>query len=722
MKLLIRALMSGLALIAALACLPGTAHAGTYAVKACADGRGEADRWGANASYYVGGRIECPWTPAAGGGLSVRTSGGPNSTAGSVVFTAPPGTSVARMEGEVAITQANGWHVGIWDYQHGRWLWCGPANPCNTFGTFANFAFDNFRSAQLGAFVVCGAAACTPGSSITLKNVTTIIEDLSQPGLAVDVPSGWVRGTVPIGIDANDNVGIRRVRLLVDGREVGGNDPPSDSFRAIPCPNGRVALALSTTGQTSDGTHSLQVRATDSANNVAAVDRRLAVDNTPPGQPGEPAVEGGDGWRSTNSFDLSWLTPPQPGVAPVTAVEYELCPADRPSGDPSCRRGSRAVANPGSATSRSLLQQLEVPANGAWTARLWLRDEARNQSIDTAKTVVLRFDNEPPSLAFRPLDPEDPTRLRVQATDRSSGIARAAIELQRRGESTWRSLDAGLEDGGFAVTLDDESLPEGSYAVRARAVDHAGNERTTERFANGDPAGIALPVRVRTQLAVGQPKRVRIKKRPKGSNRRYRTKLISRARVPFGRSVRLQGRLTTPGQNPLPGTAIQVFEQVEVPGLAGRQIGTVTTSRTGRFSFRLPKGPSRIVRFRYDGTRTIRGGTGQVDIRVPASTSFSVRPGRVVNGQVVTFSGRLRGGAIPAQGKLIALQAFTRGRWRPFATVRADARTGRWDYPYRFDGTRGLVRYRFRARVLKEATYPYSTGTSGRRRVVVRGI
>ncbi len=722
MKPSLRALVIGLALAAAFACVPSPAHAGTYAVKACADGRGEADRWGPNASYYVGGRIECPWTPAVGGGLSVRTSGGPNSAAGSVVFTAPPGTTVARMEGEVAITQDNGWHVGIWDFQHGKWLWCGPTNPCNTFGTFASFAFDNFRSTQLGAFVICGRAACSPGSSITLKNVTTIIEDFSQPGLTVDAPSGWVRGTVPIGIDANDNVGIRATELYIDGKLRGEARRDCDAYRAIPCPNGGGSLEVATSDGYADGRHDVGVRALDAAGNVATSDRVVSIDNTAPGQIGEPAVEGGDGWRSSNRFDLSWLTPPQTGVAPVTAVEYELCPAERPSGDPSCRRGSQAIADPGSATSRSVLEQLEVPANGAWTARLWLRDEAGNQSIDTAKTLVLRFDNEPPSLAFRPLDPEDPRRLRVQATDRSAGIARAAIELQRQGETTWRSLDAGLEDGGFAVSIDDETLPDGTYAVRARAVDHAGNERTTERFANGDPAAIALPVRVRTQLAVGRPKRVRIKKRPKGSNRRYRTKLISRARVPFGRSVRLQGRLTTPGQNPLPGTTIHVFEQVEVPGVPERQIGTVTTSRTGRFAFRLPEGPSRIVRFRYDGTRTIRSGTGQVDIRVPASTSFSVRPGRVVNGQVVTFSGRLRGGGIPAQGKLIALQAFTRGRWRPFATVRADARTGRWAYPYRFDGTRGLVRYRFRARVLKEATYPYSTGTSGRRRVVVRGI
>lgn len=62
-----------------------------------------------------------------------------------------------------------------------------------------------------------------------------------------------------------------------------------------------------------------------------------------------------------------------------------------------------------------------------------------------------------------------------------------------------------------------------------------------------------------------------------------------------------------------------------------------------------------------------------------------------------------------------------RGQYRTFATTRS-GRTGRWSYGYRFDGTRGRQVYRFRARVPREANYPYVTGVSRHLRVVVRGL
>jgi hypothetical protein len=84
------------------------------------------------------------------------------------------------------------------------------------------------------------------------------------------------------------------------------------------------------------------------------------------------------------------------------------------------------------------------------------------------------------------------------------------------------------------------------------------------------------------------------------------------------------------------------------------------------------------------------------------------------------FSGRLSAGPIPDGGKLLDLQAHYRGSWRTFATPRTDAR-GRWSYRYRFGATRGTVRYRFRARIRREAAYPYELGYSRTVGVTVRG-
>jgi hypothetical protein len=92
----------------------------------------------------------------------------------------------------------------------------------------------------------------------------------------------------------------------------------------------------------------------------------------------------------------------------------------------------------------------------------------------------------------------------------------------------------------------------------------------------------------------------------------------------------------------------------------------------------------------------------------------------VRNGESVIFSGRLLGRPLPEGGKLVDLQVKLRGRWRTFAAPRADS-AGRWSYEYRFEATRGLVRYSFRARIRREAAYPYELGHSRIVRVTVRG-
>jgi hypothetical protein len=93
-----------------------------------------------------------------------------------------------------------------------------------------------------------------------------------------------------------------------------------------------------------------------------------------------------------------------------------------------------------------------------------------------------------------------------------------------------------------------------------------------------------------------------------------------------------------------------------------------------------------------------------------------------VNGEYVTFRGRLRGGNIPTGGKLIELQVFTRRLWRTFAVPRADARTGRWSFMYRFETISGVARFRFRARIEREAGYPLHAGNSRQIAVTVHGI
>jgi hypothetical protein len=126
------------------------------------------------------------------------------------------------------------------------------------------------------------------------------------------------------------------------------------------------------------------------------------------------------------------------------------------------------------------------------------------------------------------------------------------------------------------------------------------------------------------------------------------------------------------------------------------------------------------VRFDYEGTRLTRPARAELRVLVRAGSSIAVNRRFALNGQAVSFRGRLRRGPIPDGGKLIDLQAFYRGKWRTFATPRTDGK-GRWSYDYRFEATSGVVTYRFRARIRREAAYPYELGHSRAVRVTVRG-
>ena len=56
----------------------------------------------------------------------------------------------------------------------------------------------------------------------------------------------------------------------------------------------------------------------------------------------------------------------------------------------------------------------------------------------------------------------------------------------------------------------------------------------------------------------------------------------------------------------------------------------------------------------------------------------------------------MRGGHVPAKGKLLLFQAIApNGQWRTFDQIRSE-RNGRWHYRYEFTETRGLQHYRLR--------------------------
>lgn len=550
--------------------------------------------------------------------------------------------------------------------------------------------------------------------------MTLTLRDDAAPQVAITggalVDGRWHRDLSSVEVAAGDNVGVGLLQSYVDGQpNVPAFRSCDDSTLTVRCPRWDRTADVELV-RLPDGRHQMSVLARDVTGNLAmSAPRSILVDNTAPARPAAFSVDGGAGWKARNRFGLGWTNPDPAGGSLVAALLYEACPARNPLGDKTgCRSGRRAA-------DKARVDDFALPGPGAWHARFWLEDEAGNQNPGTAEELSLGFDDDAPRLAFLDPDPEDPARVRVAVADDTSAPARGEIEARRQGESAWRPLESKLEGASLSAFLDDEALPNGLYDLRARVVDLAGNERSTDTNADGKAARIALPVRVRTRLAVGRVKRVRSRRR-RGGKRVYRRILVIRPRAKFGRTVRLSGRLTTPGANPLPDRDVDVLEQLALPGAPWRQIATVRTSRTGRFSYRALRGASRTLRFRYAGTVKIRGRSSDVRLLVKAVTSLRANRRAVVNGEDVVFRGRLKGGPLPPTSKLVQLQAFSRGRWLTFATPRADPASGLWAYRYRFAATRGRVRYRFRARVPREGSYPFETGTSRVTRVTVRGL
>lgn len=195
--------------------------------------------------------------------------------------------------------------------------------------------------------------------------------------------------------------------------------------------------------------------------------------------PKDLTVVGGDGWRSANDFAIKWTNTPSPVGAPVVGASWELCPT--PVGDAKCTRGSAGGKDINS------IDHLKLPAPGAYTLKLWLRDEAGNEDARlSANPVTLRYDDASPSLAFLPPDPNDPTLVAVQTSDLGSGVGSGQIQMRRQGSTgNWLTLPTVVRGGQLQAHIDDERLGDGVFDLQATAVDVAGNQRSTGARTDG---------------------------------------------------------------------------------------------------------------------------------------------------------------------------------------------------------------------------------------------
>jgi len=189
------------------------------------------------------------------------------------------------------------------------------------------------------------------------------------------------------------------------------------------------------------------------------------------------------------------------------------------------------------------------------------------------------------------------------------------------------------------------------------------------------------------------------------------------ARMRYGAPIAVTGVLRDAGGRPVPGARVEVLE-VPAGGGSARPVGTVVTDAAGRFAHRPRTGPSRTLRFAYRAHHGDVSFTSTQDVALKVVAAIALRTDKrtLRNRQLLTFRGTVRG---TSGRKLVELQVRRGTQWMTFATT--FTHRGAFRYRYRFMRTRTTTRFDFRARVRKDAGFPYETASSRALRVLVRG-
>ena len=259
-------------------------------------------------------------------------------------------------------------------------------------------------------------------------------------------------------------------------------------------------------------------------------------------------------------------------------------------------------------------------------------------------------------------------------------------------------LAAVSADVGFDTTR----VANGAHHLVVTVIDAAGNSATVldrnVTISNPEPPGAPNGTNASSQatLAVAW----------KNTKRNLTTSAFDAAHT-------IVGRLTGVGGTPIGNAQVGVLSTPAYAGATTAAMPSVRTGADGRFTLRLPAGlSSRTLRFQYSSNVAAPPvATRTLSLRVRAGVALGVSPRVVSVGRSIRFSGRLRGGPVPAGGKLLVLEARSPGgAWLEFDVVRSDGR-GRFHAGYRFKFP-GPAKYQFRVVCEAEADYPFATGDS----------
>jgi Bacterial Ig-like domain len=354
-------------------------------------------------------------------------------------------------------------------------------------------------------------------------------------------------------------------------------------------------------------------------------------------------------------------------------------------------------------------------------------------SIWLWSTAVALEDDSAPQFAGAPSGPlvsggvlSGVEPVSIGATDQGSGVYQAELEVDGQiAQSQVLDNSTGTCQTPFTAvvpcplsasgTLDFNTaqLSDGTHSLEVRVTDAAGNTAVwgpvTITTVNSPCSPLPAAGGMTMQSAL-----------PSRSHKRgARTRWVRQLTIGYGSRPTVRGELTDASGAPVPGAAVCVAAQDDYAGASLRPVATIATNASGRFSYRLHRGPSRTVSFIHRVPSGAISSSVAVHVHVPVKVHVIAR--RLVNGQVMTWKGRLPG---PIPNGLIALMQVWRGGniWQSIGNHPVSvARNGKWVGRYRFQFTTGVQHYLFRLSVPRQSQYPYAAGTSKPFTVVVTG-
>jgi hypothetical protein len=334
--------------------------------------------------------------------------------------------------------------------------------------SIAAAALSGLALLQVAGATMGSGAAFTSSSKNPAGQVSS--GDWTAPLVTLADPGSPLRGTVALTATATDAIGAVASVRIQRSSGAGWTDVCAPAPAPSTCSWNTAALA--------DGSYDLRAVATDDSGNTgtSAVAANRVVANALPtvamGNPGSP-LRGSVTLSATAS-----------SLAGITSVRVQRLRAGTSTWTDVCTDASAPY---------TCALDTTTLADELFSFRAVATDTLGGTTTSAA-VASIEIDNAAPTVTLA--DPGSPlsgtVNLTATAADADSGVASVLFQVSPAGQGSWTDLCAD-EASPFACGWDTTALANGSYDLRARVTDRAGNTVTSAVVANRSVANVVAP-------------------------------------------------------------------------------------------------------------------------------------------------------------------------------------------------------------------------------------